>query len=235
MIKEKACKSQGKAKGFDGCGEPTAFRKYGLCRICFAKWLYSTDEGKETIRKATIIGKKKSEKEERKKSKAEKEKLINYRSKLQTKIQEIVRLIDIGLPCLARGFHSNVLHGGHIYARGGNSSMALNLHNIHRQGAQSNHFQNDDGLLREGLVKEYGIEYLEFIGELRRTPQLHYTNEEYKSFFKKASEISLDLKRNGETFSMGKRISMRNTINLSLGIYSPELCIFNDYIITIKQ
>lgn len=224
--KEKPCKSIGRSKGFEGCGELTLFRKYGLCNICYKKWLLSTEEGKEVLNNAIITGKKKAEQEQKKLNRKEREKLIDYRRKLQTKVQEIVRLIDIGLPCLARGYHASQYHAGHLFSRGSNSSMALNIHNIHRQGAQSNHFQNDDGLLREGLVKEYGQEYFDFISELRRTPQLHYSNEQYKDFFKKASEIALKLKREGNTFNLKERIDIRNKVNSDLGIYTEEFCIF---------
>ena len=224
--KEKPCKATGKSKGFEGCGKPTMFRKYGLCNDCYKIWLVSTPEGKETLNKAIIVGKKKAEKEQKQIDREEKEKLIDYRRKLQTKVQEIVRLIDIGLPCLARGYHASQYHGGHLFSRGSNSSMALNLHNIHRQGAQSNHFQNDDGLLREGLVKEYGQQYFDFISELRRTPQLHYSNEEYKDFYKKASEIALKLKRQGRTFNLKERVDIRNKVSIELGIYAKEYCVF---------
>jgi hypothetical protein len=237
VIQEKVCRGTGKAKGFDSCGQKVpqvvngkANRVYGLGRSCgcFQKWLLSTEEGSEVLNKAKIVGKKKVEKEVRKKSKEEKEKLIDYRKKLQTEIQKISRLIDIGLPCLARGYHADQIHGGHIFSRGSNSTMALNLHAIHRQSAQSNHFQNEDGLLKEGLVKEYGQEYFDFISELRRTPQIKYSNIEYKEFYRTACSISNMLKKKGARYELKERIEMRNEINKTLGIYSEEFCVFNE-------
>ena len=155
--------------------------------------------------------------------------ITDWRAKLQTKLQEIARLIDNGQPCLARGVHSKQVHGGHIFAKGGNSSMALNLHNIHRQSAQSNHFQNDDGLLREGLAKEYGKAYMEFVSNLRRTPQLMYSNDEYHEFYFKANNIAKDMKKHMTTCDMMDRIESRNNINNELGIYPLEYCNFNEY------
>ena len=40
MIKEKHCKSHGKAKDFEGCGDLTDVRylKYGLCKKCFKEY-----------------------------------------------------------------------------------------------------------------------------------------------------------------------------------------------------
>ena len=232
----KKCKSSGKAKGFDGCGTELPYTenngiksyrsKYGMCMSCYSKWLLGTKEGAEALEKAKILGKKKVQKEERKKTKEEREKLMDWRSKLQTEIQKICRLIDIGLPCLARGYHADQLHGGHIFSRGSNSTMALNLHAIHRQSAQSNHFQNEDGLLREGLIKEYGQEYYEFISELRRTPQIKYSNIEYKEFYRLACSISNMLKKKGARYELKERIQMRNEINVTLGIYQTEYCVY---------
>jgi hypothetical protein len=118
------------------------------------------------------------------------------------------------------------MHGGHVFAKGGNSSMALNLHNIHRQSAQSNRFQNDDGLLREGLSNEYGENYMQFISELRRTPQLNYLNMEYMDFYKVAKSISKKLIKDGRRYNKEERIVLRNKINLLLCIYESEYCIF---------
>ena len=36
---------------------------------------------------------------------------------------------------------ANQMHAGHVYSRGSNPMLRFNLHNIHRQSAQSNHFQ----------------------------------------------------------------------------------------------
>jgi len=227
MIKTKPCKGSGKAKGY-GCNNDVRvqFRKYGLCPSCYGKWLYSTDEGAKQVSKLAIKSKKINDKRKSEESKQLKDTIINWRSKLQTEIQKISRLIDIGLPCLARGYHPQQMHGGHVFAKGGNKTIALNLHNIHRQGAQSNTYQNDDGLLREGLVKEYGQSYMDFISELRQCKSLEYNNLEYKVFYRLACKISLELKREGGRFELKERVDARNKINKELGIYTKEFCIF---------
>lgn len=217
-IKEKKCKGTGKALGY-GCSNYTLFRKYGLCNDCYRNWLLNTKEGKEVIKKSTISAKKKVDKEKKSERRKSKELITDYSIKLQTKINEIARLIDIGLPCLARRNHAKQIHAGHIYSRGSNFTMRYNLHNIHRQSAQSNHFQNEDGLLREGLKYEYGYEYVEFISSLRSTPSLHYSNAEYKEFYNKASKIVIELRKKGERYNLKQRIDLRNKINLSLNIY----------------
>ena len=228
-IKAKKCKGTGKCKGH-GCGDDTVFRKYGLCQSCFKKWLLITDAGKEMLTNTAIKATKKVKTEQKKvintKKRELKEKNTNWKSKLQDRVNEIVRLIDIGQPCLAREYHANQVHAGHIYSRGSTPNLKFNLHNIHRQSAQSNHFQNEDGLLREGLVKEYGKDYFDFIGNMRNCEPLKYSNEEYHDFYKKAHEIAKELKKQGRVFTKEERITKRNEINTALNIYALDICSF---------
>ena len=100
------------------------------------------------------------------------------------------------------------------------------MHNIHRQCAQSNRWQNDDGLLREGVVREYGQEYMDFISQLRKTPQLHYNNKEYRDLTEKARVIFKQLKEKDRIYSKSERIELRNRVNVQLGIYPYEFCTF---------
>lgn len=152
--KEKPCKGIDVAKGL-GFGKHTKHRKKGLGLMCgcWADFLLNTDAGKIILHKSIPKAKSKFEKEEKKKSyqkkKQQKDKLENWYARLQDKINIIVRLIDKGLPCIATKRIPNQMHAGHVFSRGSNPTIRFNLHNIHRQSAQSNHFQNDDGLLRE--------------------------------------------------------------------------------------
>jgi hypothetical protein len=225
----KKCKGIGRAKAHPGCGEPSEKRRYGLCHYCFIDWVKNTDEGEEWVKsrllpKAKAKAKASIAKQERKAKKS----FINYSGKLQSKIQELARLIDIGLPCLARGIHPNQMHGGHVFSKGHNKTIAFNLHNIHRQSAQSNHFGNDDGIFRDGLVKEYGLSYFEFISELRQCPPIKLTNDEYKKKYQLASKLARDLRANGYVSkSPEERIEMRNAINKLLNIYSEKYSVYD--------
>lgn len=187
------------------------------CRVTYAM---------QVVEKQRIV----KQKEQKRKNLEEKEKLktavTNWKSKLQDEINKIVRLIDKGLLCLAKN-KGGQIHAGHIYARGGNQYIRYNLHNIHRQNAQSNHFQNDDGLLREGLIKEYGSEYMDFISDLRRTPRPKYKDYEYQNFTLHAKKIVLKLTKLQKQYSLKQRIELRNQINLELGIYEEEYCVFD--------
>ena len=238
---QKKCKGVGRAKGH-GCGilvpvskNDRANRVYGLGMYpcgCYQKWLLNTEEGKKKLEETKLRAAKKvkaeNEKRERRQRREEKEALIDYRGKLQTKIQEMARRIDYGQPCLARGYHPDQMHGGHIFSKGSSKTISLNLHNVHRQSAQSNRAGNDDGLLRERLVNEYGQDYFDFLSQMRRCQALKYSNIEYKAFYEKACRISTQMKRSGKTYSSPKeRIKMRNNINSELGIYPKEFSIYD--------
>lgn len=213
-----------KANGFPGCGSQTYKKTYGLCDACLYDWMTQTEPGKIEYQKRYNSLKSKKVKEEKKETREQKDKLKNWSVELQKKVNHIVRLLDKGMWCLATQRIAKKYDAGHIYARGGNQSIRFNLHNIHRQSAQSNHFQNDDGLLREGIVREYGQEYMTFISELRRTPALKYSNEQYHEFYKKASEIVLKLKKEDKEYLDWERLAKRDIINSELGIYDLEFC-----------
>lgn len=220
----KKCKSvNSKTKGL-GCKKLTKFRRFGLCNTCYINWLLTTDEGKAYLQASKITGKKKAEKklasEERKKRLDMKDELTDWKVLLQKKVNEISRLIDLGRPCLATERHPNQMHGGHVFSRGSQQTMRYNLHNIHRQSAQSNWHQSDDLKMQEGLVREYGQGYLDFVNGLKSTPALKYSKTEWNSFYRKACKISNSLRKEGNTFDKDQRIKERNRVNIKLGIYS---------------
>ena len=227
-VKAKKCKGTGKAIDF-GCGTMQLKRIYGLgisCK-CYQNWLLNSDAGREKINKTRFLAKNKVEKETKTKELVKKKKLYdnvtNWKNEFQKKINKIVRLIDNGLTCLARE-KGGQIHAGHIYARGGNQYIRYNLHNIHRQNAQSNHFQNDDGLLRDGVVREYGLDYMEFITSLKQTPKPNYTNDDFQNFTENARKIVSRLKKDNLKYSLEKRLVIRNEINLELGFYEEKYC-----------
>lgn len=240
MKTEKICKGLGRARG-NGClkmvpvnigNKPNRILGLGQLCKCYQTWLATSDEGKKILDKAIYSGKRKvsiqnnkSKKEAKAKKNQEKSLSNDWSKKLQTEVNSIVRTIDKGLTCLARNQRGQI-HAGHVYARGGNSTIKYNLHNIHRQSAQSNHHQNDDGKLREGVVNEYGSDYMEFISNLRRTPMLNFSNAEYRVLTTKARKILKSLKEEDRIYSLSERIEMRNRINIELKIYDKEYCVF---------
>jgi len=224
--KPKKCNGIGKANGFIGCGKEVVKRTFGLCSVCFYEFLTTDERGKIIYQKSFLpkVSLKLKSFEKATKQKL-KENTTNYKNKLQTEVNKIVRLIDKDLPCLARN-QKGQMHAGHVFARGGNQTIRYNLHNIHRQSAQSNHWQNDDGLLRDGIINEYGSAYMDFIASLRQTPQIKYSDAELKDIVLKASKIVLQLKKLDKTYNLTERIALRNYINIELGIYDKQFCIY---------
>lgn len=223
QTKPKKCKGHGPAKDFEGCGKLVQSRRYGLgvqCG-CFKKWVATTKEGQEYLVRQIIP---KAKKVVKKKNQEDFEKLKNkatdWKKKLQIEINKIVRLIDKGQPCLARPYLKQFqVHAGHIFSRGSSSNIRYHLDNIHRQSAQSNKWQNDDALLREGIIREYGQEYFDHIKALRKIPQIKYSNEQYRIFTIKAREIANRLKKTDKIYSKEERLQLRENINKELGIY----------------
>jgi hypothetical protein len=174
----------------------------------------------KNVAEKAIVKKKKAQ------TKVLKEKTTNWKNKLQTKVQEIARLIDKGLPCLSKGTDKCQLQGGHVFAKGREKQMRFNLHNIHRQSAQSNKWENDDVNFRKGIINEYGQQYFDFIENLKQTPQPKHAEIEYMEFYQSACKIANELKKLGKTYLLQQRIELRNKINLEIGIYQEQYCIY---------
>lgn len=249
MIKTnpKKCKGTGHAIN-QGCGQTQLLFKYGLCQQCFKQFL-KTEKGLEVIQKYTIKASKLNSLKEKKQTIAEnKQKSLNkkqatidlmsndkYRSQIiQPLINQIARLIDYGLPCIATQTYGQI-HGGHFISVGANRTTALNLHNIHRQSAYSNTYNHGDiTKYRNGLIQDYSHNYLEFIEQLQQTPTLNLTKENLKQIHEIANSIIKELKQFIKTLqepiTPEQRIYLRNIYNQQLNIYTIQ---FSTY--TTKQ
>lgn len=225
--KPKQCNGIGKARGFEGCGKETSRRTYGLCPSCYFDFMTNDERGRIIYQKKFIPKvKAATDRNSAETKKALREKTENWHVKLTEKLQLIARLIDYGQPCPARGYTDCQFHGGHVETKGGHFAMKFNLHNIHRQSAQSNNWHNDADRFKEGLAKEYGIGYIDFIQEMRQIKPLKYKNEQYHQFYKKASKIALELAKNKSILSATQRIELRNWVNSEIGIYEPKFSIY---------
>lgn len=151
---------------------------------------------------------------------------VDYKKKLQSKVQEIVRLIDYRQVCLARKYIPKQAHAGHLFSRQSAPNMSLNLHGMFLQSAQSNHFQNEDGLLKDGLKETFGNEYYDFINSLHATPTLKL---DYEPLYRNACKIANRLKKEQKKLTTEERIEQRNQINIELGIYPVEYCVFKHF------
>lgn len=232
--KPKCIKGKNKAFGFPGCGSEVYKLHYGLCPACEYDWLTQTETGKIEFDKRKNSLKSKKVKEEKKENRIQKSKTKidlmtadKYRSKyLQPVINEISRLIDFGQPCIATDNFAK-MNGGHYTSVAANRTICLNLHNIHIQSFESNHFKSGDNLkYRLGLIKNYGESYCMFVENLRQHRVLKLTKSEMIGIHKKAIEIRNNLRKNQKKYNSYERIGLRNTLNIELGIYDMDFCIF---------
>jgi hypothetical protein len=146
--KKKRCKGTGKAKGY-GCGEKHYLHRYGLCLNCFKEWLFSND-GIETLNKSIIRGKKKSQVEKKKEYAKQKVSIKTksyYEKKLQSIINEIVRLIDFDKGCIScnhgwNNIWSRQKHAGHRLSVGAYPELRYNVLNIFVQCSICNNYKS---------------------------------------------------------------------------------------------
>ena len=175
---------------------------------------------------AIAYANKRIERKKKAETKVLKEKTTNWKNKLQTKVQEIARLIDKGQPCLSKKTTNCRFNGGHVFAKGREKQMRFSLHNIHRQSAQSNKWENDDANFRKGIIDEYGQRYFDFIESLKQTPQPHYKEIEYMEFYQRACNVANYLRKLNKEYTLQERIELRNDINIEIGIYEEKYCVF---------
>lgn len=232
-IKHKPCNGIGKAKAFEGCKGLTLVRTYGLCSLCFHKWIRETNEGKEQATKLAIKKVKDIKTIKRKEATKKKQNYyINDRKwlnqKINTNVQAIARYIDYGQQCLAHptgarcGIDNIQFHGGHIWTKGGHSECKWNLHNIHRQNAGSNGKGSDDVLMFIGLERDYGIDYRKFVENLKGKKLHKFSITDLQVIYKNSNTIKLDLSKDLTILGTTERIELRNEINEYLNIYDTE-------------
>lgn len=161
MIKEKQCKSQGKAISFNGCGKVVnvAYRKYGLCPSCYAEFLTETEQGKIIMQKAILkVQKPRLEFEKASKEHLEKKGIAGALLITKTLVHAYVRERDKYKPCISCGCQWNdKFQAGHFYSAGSFETLKFNLDNIHGQCEQCNLFKN-------GNFDNYALRLPERIG-----------------------------------------------------------------------
>lgn len=227
-VKPKKCKGTGKANGY-GCGSIQLVRRYGLgvkCG-CFRDWLLNTDEGKVVMGKSILSTVRKFDKKKKAEISERKRSTINYSGKLQSKVQEIARLIDLGHPCLATDKMALSYDGGHVFNKGSHPECRYNLHNIFSQASNSNRSTQDDALMILGVERVFGIEYRNFIETIKNKPVLSLQKKELEQIYRKACKIASNLTKEGKYHTLTERIEVRNMVNKELSIYPIELCVFD--------
>lgn len=233
--KEKPCKgTTAETKNF-GCGDLTYHRVHGLCKKkCYPEWLMETEAGKIKMQKSIIEAKRIVKANNTKETRKAKIRLLTadkYREKyVQPKINKIARLIDYLCHCIATD-NFGKMNGGHYISVGANRSTSLNLHNIHIQSFESNHFKSGDNIKYEkGIIERYGIGYLEFMKSLHQTPKLGLKVSDLELISERANRIIKELESENNTLSHQResvqRILLRDGYNKELGIYDAKQVYF---------
>lgn len=231
-VKEKPCKSMGKAKGFEGCGKSVFKRTHGLCMTCYPKWLLHTPEGKEKLSKSVLYAKNKNEKDADKKRKSEKRNKISlypeiYHSELKSELQKsinmIARLIDEGDRCIdcERTKANPCWDGGHFRSRKDEPKLRWHLDNIFKQTRYCNHKSEGNKIAYlNGIKKMYGKKYADRVENLRlEIDVLKMPHAELPEKLKIARAIVRELKKADLMYPAKTRIKMRERLNERLGIY----------------
>ena len=223
--KPKKCKGIGKAKDFSGCGGMALVRKLGLCSPCYVTWLRTTPEGMERVQRYTLKAKKNIETKKKKERDKKKVQLLSpdgYRKKyIQPKINELIRIIDYGQPCIATGATKGKANAGHFWSTGANRTLTYHAHNIFLQSEHSNSYKGgDDKNYRLGLIDTFGVQYTEWIEGLRKCEPIKLNKTFLETLNKKLIEYKPTIEKVKRTAR--ERIIERNKLNKYLGIYPKE-------------
>ena len=142
---------------------------------------------------------------------------------LQKEINQIVRLIDNGCPCISSGrAYRTDDQAGHYFSLGSTPSLRFNLLNIWSQSIKDN-LHNSGNLLnyREQLVKFDIIDLIE--AERLKYPTLKLSIEEIKEAISKAKIVKKELNLGFyDVFlprSIKERVEIRLIIQKNIGIY----------------
>jgi hypothetical protein len=148
--------------------------------------------------------------------------ISDYRKELQTKINLIVRLIDLNHVCISCGQKPNKPFAGHYHAVGSNESLRYHLLNIFVQCMRCNGFNG-------GMLLNYGKGLKETFGSTLKDYCENFLVSEYKSIklnqndlieaSRKANEIIKFLKLENREYDNRERIVLRKQFNKMIGIY----------------
>jgi hypothetical protein len=218
---------QRKKKICKDCKTEQYLFSHGRCKKCFQSWCYSTPEGQEYLNRVCLKAKNKVRIEGKKETQEKKVELMScdeYRKKyVQPIFNEIARLIDYGQPCIATGKFGGKLNGGHFHSVGSNRTLAFHLHNIHLQSEHSNSYKGgDNNRYREGLVREYGQKYADYVDSLKSIQPIKLSKSDLIEIKNIATVIKNELKNNPVVMTAQERIEIRDEINKRIGIYKTE-------------
>lgn len=222
--KLKPCNGIGKAISFQGCQSEVYKRTYGLCDKCYAKWLYSTGEGRKRILKTIIKPKSMLNIENKPKNK-----LIAFpevylkenKRNFQNEINKLARKIDSHFysVCIDCGNpFGKQIDGSHYHNVSGNENIRYNLHNIHAARQQCNQYQGGrKEEYFEGLIRRYDVDYAEYV-KYELPKKYPYIGLKAKDYVEKL-KIVRKLIRTFDKFIFENAKEARENLNKIIGIY----------------
>lgn len=219
--KPKACKGNGKAKGYESCGAFRYIHMYGLCRNCFRSWLL-TEQGHEILKKSIILGTKKAKVKAKKdlaKKKIESKSIAKLIQEARIPFQKLIRIRDHGKRCICckrpLPFNISDVDAGHFYSRESYSGLIFHPNNVHSQLKYCNQYLhgNESGYVigLKNRIGEIAFDKLQASKNSLKTYKWNrYKLIEMKEYYTK----ELRLVEKGE-----KDI---NDVDLSIGIIKVE-------------
>jgi len=197
MIKEKKCKGQNKAHGFESCGKITnvAYLKYGLCASCYPKYLLNDERGKVIMHKAMNAGKSIVKKESVKKEKVIRDKmkenvktLSQHEADAKKSFQRWIRLRDAELNCISCDtVKAKEWHASHYFDCNRFSGLIFDPRNVAKSCDYCNVYLSGNLIeYRQGLIKRHGVEFVEQLESEADSKRVYkYTKQELIDIKKK--------------------------------------------------
>jgi hypothetical protein len=184
----KKCKGHGRAINY-GCGLEKDIFKYGLCKPCYAYWLYHTPSGLKFLNQTQENAKKKVlnerndnlsklySKPRKKYTKVEDMSFPDLKVATQRVCNDYIRLrdeINFGM-CISS--ETKINDAGHFFSIGENAGLRFSPQNIHGQSRHDNYFLSANKIEYEkGLRLRHGNAYMDELYRLNtetmRTKQL---------------------------------------------------------------
>ena len=177
-------------------------------------------KSKALVKRVVVPLRKEKAKKKRDKNKKDQEELYtraDWKKKLQKKINWIVKKLDKEYPCIASPGEATLrFDAGHFYSVKSCGSLRFWMHNIHKQGSQSNGIKGGEPLkFREGLILRYGLKYFNFVEEgklIYRDKDLEFTKENLKIWYKNSLSVC-------KRINAGERLT-RHQVDEAIGIYT---------------
>ena len=196
MIQSKPCKGNGKAIGY-GCGNKVdaRFRKYGLgTKCCYANWLYSSEEGKAMIEKATLKATApRLELEKATNTSKDRKRLPVVLKQTQIVFNAYIRERDKYKPCISSGFPLGAQYdAGHCFSVKQFSGLRFHEFNVHAQSIGDNRF-------KEGNFESYFLNVENRIGSEETQELKELAAQEKRNPKKWTIEEVLEIKKEYQT------------------------------------